>query len=190
MTNNYIKSVMEKGTFNVSSSFKLFGEIKTCEFKIDTGCSVTCIPIKRLGVDNEMALELKHKALLSGARYVRSYGVSDTSEIRQRDDQLIKNDKAIDCKALKFYHHIKDWELSQFYIGDAVIGVNYDKTSNILLGMDILKDWDIHIGKSVLTGETIFLGCPNNKITQEYLQALKDEFSIHRGSSPFFPIFT
>ena len=39
MTNSYIKSVLEKGTFNVSSSFKLFGEMKTCEFKIDTGCS-------------------------------------------------------------------------------------------------------------------------------------------------------
>lgn len=141
MTNSYIKSVLEKGTFNVSSSFKLFGEIKTCEFKIDTGCRVTCIPIKRLGVDN---------------------------------------DTAIDCKALKFYHLIKDWKLSQFYIGDVTIGVNYDRTSNILLGMDILKDWEIHIGKSILTGETTFLGCPSNQITKEYLQALEEEFSVCR----------
>ncbi len=77
MTNSYIKSVLEKGTFNVSSSFRLFGEMKTCEFKIDTGCSKTCVPIKRLGVDNNMALELKQQALRNGVRYVRSYGISD-----------------------------------------------------------------------------------------------------------------
>lgn len=180
MTNSYIKSVLEKETFNVSSSFKLFGEIKTCEFKIDTGCRVTCIPIKRLGVDNDTALELKHRALLSGVKYVRSHGISDTSEVREKDEQLIKNDRAIDCKALKFYHPIKDWKLSQFYIGDVTIGVNYDRTSNILLGMDILKDWEIHIGKSILTGETTFLGCPSNQITKEYLQALEEEFSVCR----------
>lgn len=181
MTNNYIKSILEKGTFNISSRFKLFGEMKACEFKIDTGCSMTCIPIKRLGVDDDMALELKRQALQNGVRYVRSYGISDTSKIREKDSQLIKENKAIECKALKFYHMIEDWELSQFHIGNAVIGVNYDRTSNILLGMDILKDWDIHIGKSILTGETIFLGCPNSQITQEYLQALEEEFSICRA---------
>ncbi|MCI9305214.1 MAG: hypothetical protein HFI28_01875 [Lachnospiraceae bacterium] len=179
MTNSYIKSVLEKGTFNVSSSFRLFGEMKTCEFKIDTGCSKTCVPIKRLGVDNNMALELKQQALRNGVRYVRSYGISDTSETREKDSWLIKNDKAIDCKALKFYHLVEDWELSQFHIGNAIIGINYDRTSNILLGMDILKDWDIHIGKSAVTGVITFLGCPKNEINPGYIQALEEEFLLY-----------
>ena len=55
-----------------------------------------------------MALELKQQALRNGVRYVRSYGISDTSETREKDSWLIKNDKAIDCKALKFYHLVED----------------------------------------------------------------------------------
>lgn len=105
--NKYIKSVMEKGAFYVSSSFCLFGELKTCEFKIDTGCSVTCIPIKELGVDRSLALELKHEALRRGVKYVRSYGISDTLETKEKDRRLIRDNRAMECKALKFYHSIE-----------------------------------------------------------------------------------
>ncbi len=55
--------------------------------------------------------------------------------------------------------------------------INYDRASNILIGMDILKEWDIHIG-TIDTGETIFLGCPKGQINDEYLQELEKTFQV------------
>ena len=44
--------------------------------------------------------------------------------------------------------------------------------------MDIIKDWDIHIGKDNKTNEIIFLACPIEKINQDYLLALEEHFGL------------
>ena len=41
--------------------------------------------------------------------------------------------------------------------------------------MDILKDWDIHIG-TISTGETIFLACPKDMLNDEYFLELNKLF--------------
>jgi len=58
------------------------------------------------------------------------------------------------------------------------VNISYDRTGNILIGMDILSKLDIHIGKSKILGKTIFLACPNNNINQVYLNALKQHFEL------------
>ncbi|MCM1097686.1 MAG: hypothetical protein NC427_06430 [Ruminococcus flavefaciens] len=44
--------------------------------------------------------------------------------------------------------------------------------------MDILKDWDIHIGVSKVTGESLFLACPMENKYREYIDALGRHFGI------------
>ena len=58
------------------------------------------------------------------------------------------------------------------------VNISYDRTGNILIGMDILSKLDIHIGKSKILEKTIFLACPNNSINQVYLNALKQHLNI------------
>ena len=58
------------------------------------------------------------------------------------------------------------------------LNISYDRTVNILIGMDILSKLDIHIGKSKILEKTIFLACPNNSINQVYLNALKQHFEL------------
>jgi hypothetical protein len=58
------------------------------------------------------------------------------------------------------------------------VNISYDRTGNILIGMDILSKLDIHIGKSKILEKTIFLACPNNSINQVYLNALKQHFEL------------
>lgn len=55
--------------------------------------------------------------------------------------------------------------------------VNYKRSGNILIGMDILKTWDIHIGNDE-SGKTIFLACPYNQINDEYLLELERMFKL------------
>lgn len=61
------------------------------------------------------------------------------------------------------------------------VKLSYDRTGNILIGMDILKDWDIHIGKTE-SGETLFLACPLNQLNDEYYEELSNLFDIGKVS--------
>lgn len=63
-------------------------------------------------------------------------------------------------------------------IGNRIISVSYDTSMVALIGMEILKDWDIHISKSLKTGQTLLIACPLDKINQEYINVLIEEFDI------------
>ena len=56
--------------------------------------------------------------------------------------------------------------------------VSYDRTGNILIGMDVLSQMDIHIGKSKILEKTVFIACPYDSLNQEYLEALNQHFDI------------
>ena len=49
---------------------------------------------------------------------------------------------------------------------------------NILIGMDILSQMDIHIGKSKTLGKTVFLACPYASMNTDYLHALNEHFNL------------
>ena len=181
MKNKFICSKMDsKNNFYVAATFTLFDTSRSCRFKLDTGCNKTCIPIKRLNVSDNAAHLLKQKAIDDKVPYVRSYGVSDTQLTKYNDQILIDEGKEIDCTALRFEHKVTDFRIGDCMLGEVNIGINYDRTGNILLGMDILKNWDIHIG-TVETGDTIFMGCPRAQINDDYLLALDDIFHIGSG---------
>lgn len=84
----------------------------------------------------------------------------------------------MELNSVTFLH--KDVTISiediQLPITDGV-RISYDRVGNILIGMDILKNLDIHIG-TIETGETIFLACPKDKINDAYLLELNRLFHI------------
>lgn len=106
--------------------------------------------------------------------YTLSYGVETGGQ--SHNIPKTAQDK-LQCKAMGFLKPIKNFKICNIDIGDRNIRVNYDRKGNLLLGMDILKDWDIHID-TIDTGETIFLACPKNQINDEYLLELENTFHI------------
>ena len=59
--------------------------------------------------------------------------------------------------------------------------INCDTTGNVLIGMDVLKEFDFHCGQSRKTGKYIFIGCLKDELTIEYLNALKNHFGYESG---------
>ena len=78
---------------------------------------------------------------------------------------------------MSFVHNVKNIRINDVPMGDFQLRLNYHRTGNILIGMDILKTWDIHIGK-IKSGETILLACPYNQINDEYLLELERTFKL------------
>lgn len=182
MMNNFIKIPMINrkfggGTFNVDASFDLcltgvrmnFSETPV---KIDTGCDLSTIPLGKTGYP--YLKELKKRDILNNVDSTLSFGVESGGRPYKKPVTL---QEKMDCSAIKFRHKIENLTICGMPLGSVSIFVNYDRTSNILIGMDILKTWDIHIGK-IKSGETILLACPYNQINDEYLLELERTFRL------------
>lgn len=185
MMNKYIRcAINKKNEFRVESEFILFNtKIMINNLKIDTGCGFTTFPLKTLGAfTSAEANQFKLNDIRNQVKYTLSYGV-ETGGQKHKNPQT-EQDK-MQCKAMGFFKDITNLSICGVALGNRCIRVNYDRTGNILLGMDILKDWDIHIGTTD-NGETIFLGCPKDQINDEYLQELERTFHIASDINAFF----
>lgn len=58
------------------------------------------------------------------------------------------------------------------------IYVNYDRTSHMLIGMDILNKLDIHMGESRVTGKYTMIACRKDDISAGYLNALDEHLGL------------
>lgn len=183
MTNNYIRVVLgeiKRNEFKVDASLELFGNVFSgIEIKIDTGCSYTNIPAQKIGISPKSAEIMKTRDISNDSikKHI-SFGVNDSRDKRENDRKLFKAKQYDQLTSVSFVHQVQNLTLDNVNMGDYNVRVNYDRTGNILLGMDILKDWDIHMGMSLVTGENIFMGCPRDRISPEYLQALEIEFGL------------
>lgn len=186
MTNRFIKLQMINyksggGAFVAKANFTLpiYNKkytFKRVNVKIDTGCTISVISLRKFVSSEsfEEMRQLKSLDIINNVENVRSYGVE--SEGMNHDIPKTFEEK-MKCTALKFRHTMKDFNIAGLSLGDTDIFVNYDRTSNILIGMDILKTWDIHIGR-VKSGETILLACPYNQLNDEYLSELEEMFRL------------
>lgn len=192
--NKYIKIKMIPtkqgvgGSFITQANFKLdniempFIDITV---KIDTGCSISTIPVRKLNVSKSIRSTLKLNDIRDNIKYYLSYGIETGGEKHKVPELL---EEKMQCPAMKFEHNIVDFSIGGVDISNTTICLNYDRNSNILIGMDILKLWDIHIG-TIHTGETIFLACPKEQINHEYLLELENTFGIstipHTSVQPY-----
>ncbi len=177
MKNKYIKSVMDsKNEFRIKAEFIVFNTyIVVDNLKIDTGCNYTTFPFQRIGAFTEKdALDHKRQDIIHKVSYALSYGVETGG---QNHNKPVTVTEKMQCTAMGFFKPIRNFKICDVDIGNRYIRVNYDRKGNLLLGMDILKDWDIHID-TIDTGETIFLACPKYMINDEYLCELEKTFHV------------
>lgn len=201
MNKHFIKIEMHNNEFRITKSqFTLLGmTFIDVNCKIDTGCSYSTIPLIRLNIPSSQVKAYKrHDAnnLINilqnhvnngmsikdainteiGRSFKLSYGV-ESGGMTHKPINFLNIQDIINEPAISFKHKIQDIEFNTVEIPDRDIFVNYDRKGNILIGMDILKDWNIHMG-TLDTGETIFLGCLKDQMSDIYIQELEDTFHI------------
>ena len=65
----------------------------------------------------------------------------------------------MELKSITFQHRDFELDFDGGCINKDYVKVSYDRTGNILIGMDVLSQMDIHIGKSKVLGKTVFPVC-------------------------------
>lgn len=90
---------------------------------------------------------------------------------------MVKAGNAQDCKTIVFRHEFQLFKLANYDLGGRSVQVSYDRTSPILIGMDILSELDIHIGNGK-NGKHVFLACMHQQITDAYKEALLHYFGL------------
>lgn len=177
MTNSYLKCILRDNVFWSLLEIELNEEMYKIPCKIDTGCSYSNLPIKNV-VSERVAHSMKLEDIKNRVPYQRSYGVSDTEETKRKDKMLIMQGRLLECTSLKFEHIFDNIILNNYYLGRKSIRINYDRTGNILIGMDILSQMDIHMGADKNTGEYILIGCLKDNINIAYKEALRNSLGI------------
>lgn len=183
MRNKYILLEMNKkneirADIDISiASLGLFG-LENVNVKIDTGCPYTSIPIKKLGISSEKALEWKKRDIEdNNIQKQISYGVNDTEEQKEQYREMLKQGKYEELPAVTFLHRGLTMNFDGVEIKSSSVNVSYDRTGNILIGMDILRNWDIHIGTTKY-GKTVLLACPKDQLNDEYFLELNNLFEL------------
>lgn len=164
-------------SFIVNTDLSLFGtNYKNIPFKLDTGCTHSTIPYHRLKNDDFICRYHKEKDIKSGLDYMVSYGV-ESGGLKHKEPVTV-NEK-IDCQALKFKHTVANLNLAGYSLPDLDMYVNYDRHGNILIGMDILSQFDIHIGVSQKTNKVTLIGVLKiQEDKSDYENALLEHFSL------------
>lgn len=180
MKNKYIKITLnDKNEFRTQADFRLFGvNYDMIDVKIDTGCPQTTILTQKLGIPEGQSTLLKQMDIDNpSVKKSPTFGVNDSKEFKEKVKKQFKKGIFTGTSAISFTHFIDRLRICGMNINIEKVKVNYDRIGNILIGMDIMKYWDVHIGK-VPTGETIFLACPQDQLNEEYFIELNRLFGI------------
>ncbi len=184
MKNKYILLEMNqrneiRADVNMAIKSMELTEIENMNVKIDTGCPYTSIPILRFGISSTKAQQMKQRDCADDRiRKEISFGVNDTKEKRDGDKEKFRAGKYMELKSITFQHGDFEIDFGGVCINKDHVKVSYDRTGNILIGMDVLSQMDVHIGKSKILGKTVFLACPYANMNREYLEALNQHFDI------------
>ncbi len=180
MKNSYIKLFMNQhNEFRTEAALSLFGiRFTNVNVKIDTGCGATTILTSKLGIPKTEAQKLKRQDCLDHSiGKAVSFGVNDSKQFREMAKVAFRMGQFENLPCVSFVHEMDDFEIAGAFIGNAEVKVNYDRTGNILIGMDVISTWDTHIG-TLSTGETILLACPKKYVNAEYYKELERFFRL------------
>ncbi len=168
------------GSFNCKASFRLdnlASSFQNIDVKIDTGCSISTIPVKRLKVSDRICRSLKEADINNNVVSVRSYGIETGGVFHS--EPITKRQK-MKCEALKFRHTVFDLKVDGMDIPTSSIFLNYNRSGNILIGMDILSLMINHIDISKKTGALTLLCCPRRLADSGFYLAMKEHFGLVR----------
>jgi len=181
MMNDFLKiELSSKNEFRTVASFELNGlSFTNVDVKIDTGCPRTSFPVLKLGISDEDAYRMKEKDCSDESVQKRiSFGVNDSKLKREEDKKKFKARRFMELNSISFKHTALNFALGGVSIGNFPVSVSYDRTGNILIGMDILKNLEIHIGESS-EGKTFLLASPLKHHSETYLAELEKLFIFH-----------
>lgn len=183
MMNSYIELELNPnkyggGSFDCKANFKLdnFNTLfQNIDVKIDTGCAISTIPVRKLKVSDTICKKLKSADIDNQLFSLRSYGV-ETGGLKHIEPKTKR--QKMKCEALKFQHCISNLQLNGVKIPSDNIFLNYNRSGNILIGMDILSLMICHIDVSRKTGKLTLLCCPRDFVNDEFYNAMKDHFGL------------
>ena len=182
MTNDFIRVVLNlKNELRADADFELNGRLFTdISVKIDTGCPRTSFPVLRMGISDMEAYRLKQRDCndISVAKTI-SFGVNDSRRKKDEDKRRFKAHRYMDLNSISFRHIAKGLSIDGVLLGDYEVSVSYDRIGNILIGMDILRTLEIHMGR-ISTGEIVMIACPKNNISLDYRDELNKLFDVRR----------
>lgn len=89
----------------------------------------------------------------------------------------------MELQSVTFRHDSLEIDFRGICLKKDSVKISYDRTGNILIGMDLLSQMDIHIGHSRTLGKTVFLACPHDGINSDYLKMLNEHFGLQKVSS-------
>ena len=182
--NNYLYAELRKNSFYIESSGIILGKsFSNIKFKIDTGCTYSTIPLSRLYLYKDLSYlkELKSNDIRNNVVSAISYGV-ESGGVPHSIPETFEDKMA--CPALKFQHRLTNFSLGGYSLPDTDIFINYDRCGNILIGMDILSKFDIHIGKSNKTNNIVLLAVLKEQSNKsDYESALLEHFGLVNDSS-------
>lgn len=180
--NNYLKvELSDRNEFRCLGNFIINGlNLTDLDFKIDTGCSKTSIPIKRTPLDHDKILELMMTDYSNpNIKKAISFGVNDSEEKKQSDRQKFKSGRFLELNSITCIKKLEEFTIAGLNLGDMELRVSYIRTGNILIGMDILSKFDIHIAPDKTNNnKTTLIACPLNRINDGYLLELEKSFGI------------
>lgn len=113
-----------------------------------------------------------------------SFGVNDSKEKREADKEKFKIGKYMELESVTFEHKNLKIDFEGICLKKDSVKISYDRSGNILIGMDLLSQMDIHIGKSKILGKTVFLACPYASMNVHYLYTLNEHFDLQTRLFP------
>lgn len=196
MTNNYIAAELSRkrefrvdfacNICNIETDFTYRKESIKSGIKIDTGAQRTLIPLKTLGWSDiaittliETAYSLD-KNSFSIVRGVESNNNLTTAELHDMSLDDLKRYKGLAVKVRASYIKI-----GSILVNNIDVKVTTQTTGSVLLGMDVLKNWDIHVGRDRNSDNILLLACPLDNINKDYLNEIHNSFGYIREYQQF-----
>lgn len=171
------------GTLNLGNGLSGFA-------KIDTGCTLTSIPVRSFGLSKEECKELKKKEINDyrdgKVRIVRSIGVETSSDKKMKDIDSMSDDELLKDESICFEHSSK-LTFEDYDLGVHNYKVNYDRCKYGLIGMNIIKELEYYGDYSSKLGANLFLGVLRSREDKsDYYRALEDHFNLITKLSNFY----
>ena len=177
MSDKFIYSELSsKNAFISEMSIFIFDKFYSANIKIDTGAYGIFIPLKTLGIKEDRLNSIKKFFVYNNLKSVPLRGVEGSFKISVDDYYKMSYEERMKYEGMAFFADFKALTIDNYFLGNGSCKISCDTEGNILLGMDVLKHFDIHIGVSNDTGKCTFIGCQKDKLNNEYLDALFTHF--------------
>lgn len=143
---------------------------------IDTGCTTSHFSANiLLSTNNQQILKRAKYNDLKTNKNAWSLGVGVDTHGKNIPYPKTLQD-ALNNPCVRIKKCFKDIYIDGHYIGNKDVYISYDTTDVMLIGMDFIKEWDMHIGKS--KEGLALLACNRWHINKEYLRKLNETFEL------------